>query len=97
MTEMLPGCHARFVHSDTMTVAHWKIDAGGEIPPHTHPHEQIVNLLEGTFEMRVGDDVFTMAPGDSVIVPGGVEHSALARTDVRCIDVFHPARDDYRI
>lgn len=96
MTEMLPGCHARFVHGESMTVAFWHIGQGGEIPSHTHPHEQIVNLLEGVFEMRVGGDTFIMAAGDSVLVPGGVEHSALAITDIRCIDVFHPVREDYR-
>lgn len=97
LSEMLPGCEARFVHGDSMTVAFWHIRRGREIPSHEHPHEQIVNLLEGVFEMKVGDDTFVMKAGDSVVVPSGITHSALAITDIRCIDVFHPVRQDYRL
>ncbi len=96
-TELFPGYRGRFVHGAKMTVAIWNVAAGSEIPSHSHPHEQIVNCIEGTFEMRVADQVYLMAAGDSVVVPGGAEHSALAHTDVRCIDVFHPVRYDYRI
>ena len=95
--ELLPGYRGRFVHGDQLTVAIWEVTAGSEVPSHSHPHEQIVNCLEGTFEMRVAGESYLMGPGDSVVVPGGVEHSALAHTAVRCLDVFHPARDDYRI
>jgi quercetin dioxygenase-like cupin family protein len=95
--ELIPGYRGRFVHGDTLTVAIWDVTAGSEVPSHHHPHEQIVTCLEGTFEMRVGGEVYLMSAGDSVVVPGDVEHSAYAHTDVRCLDVFHPVRDDYRI
>ncbi|WP_261566771.1 cupin domain-containing protein [Frankia gtarii] len=96
-TELGPGFVGRFVHGDTMTVAIWQIRAGSRLPGHSHPHEQIVNLVAGSLEMRVGDQTYLMAPGDAVVIRGGIEHSALARTDVRCIDVFHPIREDYRL
>lgn len=95
--ELIPGYRGRFVHGEALTVAIWDVAAGAEVPSHTHPHEQIVNCLEGTFEMRVAGEVYLMSPGDSVVVPGGVEHSAYAHTDARCLDVFHPVREDYRI
>ncbi len=95
--QLIPGYTGRFVHGQSMTVAFWAVTAGHEVPEHTHPHEQIVNVVEGSFEMRVGGETFLMAAGDSVTVPGGVVHSAWAHTDVRCIDVFHPVREDYRI
>ena len=43
------GYHGKMVHGDTMTVAHWSILADHELPEHQHPHEQIVNMLEGEF------------------------------------------------
>ncbi|HEY6798666.1 MAG TPA: cupin domain-containing protein [Kineosporiaceae bacterium] len=95
--EVMPGMRARFVHTDHLTVAHWTIEAGAEVPLHEHPHEQVVNLLQGSFEMRVADEVYVMAPGDTVVVPGGVPHAARARTDVRCLDVFLPVREEYRL
>ena len=96
-TELFPGCHGRFVHGENITIAHWRLAAGAEIPLHDHPHEQAVNLLTGSFEVRVGDDTYLMSPGDTVVIPGGVPHSARAITEVRCIDIFHPVREDYRL
>jgi quercetin dioxygenase-like cupin family protein len=96
-SEVIPGFKGRFVHGERLTVAHWTAGAGAEVPLHDHPHEQMVNCVQGTFEMRVGDQTFMMGPGDTVVIPGGVPHSALAHTDVYCIDVFHPVREDYRL
>ena len=49
--EVIPGFVGRFLHSDTMTFVLWEISAGAVLPPHSHPHEQVVNLYEGEFEM----------------------------------------------
>lgn len=95
--EVIPGYQGRFVHGEHITIAHWTIAKGARVPLHDHPHEQIVNCITGTFEMHVGDETFVMEPGDSVLVPGGVPHSAVAHTDAYCIDVFHPVRQDYRL
>ena len=94
--EIMPGFHGRFVHSDGMTVAHWRIDAGIELPSHTHPQEMIINLMEGTFELTVGDESRTLEPGAVVVIPGDVPHSGKAITDCRIVDVWHPRRDDYQ-
>ena len=32
----------------------WSIDEGASFPEHQHPHEQAVNVLEGTLELVVG-------------------------------------------
>ena len=94
--EPVPGFIARFVHSDSMTVAYWEIEPGALMPEHSHWHEQIVNLLEGEFELRVGDEVRTVAPGTVAVIAPDVPHSGKAITRCRIIDVFHPAREDYR-
>ena len=94
--EVFPGHRARFVHSDRMTVAHWRIDAGSAVPEHDHPHEQIVNVLAGTYELTVAGKPLTLEPGMVAVIPGGVRHSGRAITDAILLDVFHPAREDYR-
>ena len=90
------GFHARFVHSATMSVAHWRIEAGSELPEHTHVHEMIVNMLEGEFELTVGDETRVLRAGDVAVIASNVPHSGRALTDCRILDVFHPVRDDYR-
>jgi quercetin dioxygenase-like cupin family protein len=94
--EVIPGYRGKFVHSATMTIAHWDIRAGYHVPRHSHPHEMIVNMIEGEFEMTIGGTTKRMAAGDVAIVPANVSHGALAITDCRCIDIFSPPREDYR-
>lgn len=94
--ELVPGFHVRFVHSDSMTMAYWNIDAGAELPDHSHPHEQVVNILEGDFVLTVDGKPQTIRPGIVVVIPPDVPHSGKAITDCRIIDVFHPVREDYR-
>ena len=92
----VPGFHARFVHSATMTVAHWRIEAGAVLPEHEHVHEMIVNMLEGEFELTVGGEARVLRAGDVAVIGSNVPHSGRAVTDCRILDVFHPVRDDYR-
>ena len=94
--EMQPGHHARFVHADHMTVAHWRIEADSTVPDHAHPHEQIVNVLAGRYELTVDGKPLALEPGMVVVIPGGVRHSGRALTDAYLIDVWHPVRADYR-
>ncbi len=92
----VPGFRVRFVHSESMTVAYWEIEAGAEMPEHRHPHEQIVNVIEGEFELQVGDERRTLTPGSVAVIAPDVPHSGRAITRSRIIDVFHPVREDYR-
>lgn len=93
--EIIPGYHARFVHSDNMTLAYWRVEAGASIPEHSHPHEQVVNLIEGRFELVVDGQPRQVEPGSIAVIPGGVSHSGRALSDCRIIDVFYPVREDY--
>jgi quercetin dioxygenase-like cupin family protein len=94
--EIVPGYRARFVHGDNLTLAYWDVDPGTELPEHTHPHEQIANVLEGEFELTVGGETRVLTPGQVAVIPGNVPHSGRAITVCRLLDAFQPARDDYR-
>ena len=94
--EVVPGIKGKFVHSDNMTVVYWNIDAGAVMPDHAHPHEQIVNVLEGEFDFTVEGKVSEAKPGFIAIVPSNVKHGGKAKTRVRILDVFYPVREDYR-
>lgn len=94
--EIVAGYRARLIHGDSMTVAYWDIDGGNSLPEHSHPHEQVVNMVEGQFELTVDGEPLTLSPGDVVVIPGNVPHSGRSITDCKIIDVWHPTRDDYR-
>ena len=95
-TTVIPGFHGRFLHSGRMTFALWRIDAGAILPPHAHPHEQVIHQLEGELEVTVNDVSRVLKPGTVAVVPPNVTHSGRALTDCRTMDAFAPARDDYR-
>ena len=94
--ELLPGLHVRFVHSDNMTLAYWSFEEGASLPEHTHPHEQVVNVIEGELELIVDDIPHHLIPGKVFILPSNIPHSGKAFTPCKVIDVFHPVREDYR-
>lgn len=94
--EVAPGYHARFIHTEHTTHAYWQIEPDRPLPEHAHPHEQIVNVLEGTFELVVEGTPHLLGPGDCLVVPGGVPHAGVARTPCRILDVFSPVREEYR-
>ena len=94
--EIVPGYRARFVHAEKMTLAYWEVEAGAELPEHSHPHEQIANVLEGEFELTVDGKSQVLVPGQVAVIPGDVPHSGRAVTNCRLLDAFQPAREDYR-
>ena len=91
----MPGLHGRFIHADNMTIVHWDIEAGAELPAHAHPHEQVSNLLEGECEMTVNGMETRLTEGSVAVIPSNAVHSGRAITACRFIDIFQPVREDY--
>ncbi len=83
-------------HSDRLMLVRHRFEAGWVGTRHSHPHEQVVYVTRGTLRVDVGGRVFDVGPGDSFVVAGGVEHQASAVEAAEVLDVFTPARDDYR-
>ncbi len=94
--EIIKGFFGKMVHTGRLTVAHFRIEKGSTLPEHHHVHEQVTNIVSGELEMTVGGETKVCKAGDVVVIPSDVPHSARALTDCRVIDVFQPAREDYR-
>ena len=94
--ELLAGTTVRFVHGDRMTVAHWDFEPEIMLPEHSHPHEQVTNVISGEFELTVDGQPVTLVAGDYMVIPPDAVHSGRSITDCHIIDVFCPVRDDYR-
>ena len=62
---------------------------------HQHPHEQIVWMLKGKMDFRIGSDRRSMIAGDVAVIPGNVEHEAIFPEDTEVIDIFAPPREDF--
>jgi quercetin dioxygenase-like cupin family protein len=94
--ELIPGFHGRFIHTDSMTLVYWEIEQGATLPLHSHHHEQVANLLSGEFELTLDGVDYHLKAGSVLVIPRDHEHSGRAITACRILDVFQPAREDYR-
>lgn len=94
--EVFPGYRGKFVHSAAMTFIHWEIDANSPLPEHKHPHEQVVSVIEGSYELTIDGETSVLSPGNMAVIPSNALHSGRSLTRCRIIDVFYPIREDYR-
>ena len=70
---------------------------GSELPMHHHLHEQLGWVLEGDFDMAIGDETRRVREGDTYLIPGGTLHGVpKVHAPSRVLDVFIPSRDEYR-
>ena len=72
------------------------LDEQANLALHAHPHEQLTYLISGSLELTIGSETFVLGPGDSVLVPGGVPHSGVARASSVAIDAFAPPREEFK-
>jgi quercetin dioxygenase-like cupin family protein len=95
--EMLPGVWRRTLnYGERLMVVQVTVEKGVAVPVHSHPHEQITYIVEGQLAMEVEGQTYMLGPGDSLLVPGDVEHGGTAIERTLVIDTFSPPREDYK-
>jgi len=94
--EIAPGFFSKLIHTETNTINFIEVKAGCSVPRHRHIHEQCSFIIEGEFELTVNDIPQVLNTGLFAIVPSNAWHSGTAITDCRLIDIFSPAREDYK-
>jgi quercetin dioxygenase-like cupin family protein len=97
VTDPEPGLRRQvLVHSPAMMLVRHQMRKGWHGVAHRHPHEQMVYILSGRLRVRVGNAWCEAAEGDNFIVKSNAEHEAEALEDSVVLDIFTPAREDYR-
>ncbi len=79
------------IEGDRMMAALMRMPAGTGAEPHSHPNEQWIYIVEGTFEGSVGGRDVTAKAGSVVYIPANVVHSGKATPDADV--VFFTAKD----
>ena len=82
-------------YSPNMMLVRHRMRRGWVGTRHSHPHEQLVYVVNGHLVFEHPGGRFEAKTGDSFLVPGGVEHQASALEDSEVLDVFTPYREDY--
>ena len=95
--ETAPGVHIRTFWGNKMLLSIVDLAANAVVPAHSHPHEQAGTVISGEFEMTISGETRWLKPGDTYIVPGGLEHGGRTGEDpARVMDMFSPVREDYQ-
>jgi quercetin dioxygenase-like cupin family protein len=82
------------VEGDRMIVGLMRMAAGTGAEPHSHPNEQWIYILEGTFQAKIGDKQLEAQPGSVLYVPANIVHSGKATPEAdvvffTCKDASH--------
>lgn len=82
-------------YTDKLMLVRHQMKKGWVGTKHAHPHEQLVYVVSGHIRFTGGGRTFDAFAGDSFVVPGSVEHQAIALADSEVLDVFAPFREEY--
>ena len=95
-TDLGEGVTRRILASGgTMMTVQFAFEKGAVGTPHTHVHEQVGYVLQGRFELTLGNDNTTLEMGDTYYVPSNTVHGVVALEDGILLDVFTPQRQDF--
>jgi len=88
-TPIIKGCDLASVNGDSSVegapfVLRLRCAAGSKIPAHWHPTDENVTVLQGTFQVGMGEKfdatkLETMSPGNFVSMPKEMRHFALSK------------------
>jgi quercetin dioxygenase-like cupin family protein len=93
---LVDGVTARFVTGERMMFSFVRLAPGKEVPLHSHPHEQLGHIIEGSLLMTIAGEEREIRAGDAYVIPGGVLHKAIGGPQGGlALDVFAPVREDY--
>jgi quercetin dioxygenase-like cupin family protein len=86
--------HGPCVEGDRMMVAVMRMKAGTGAEPHSHPNEQWIYIMEGTFRATIGGKPIEAKPGSVIYVPANTLHDGKATADgdvvfFTCKDASH--------
>ncbi len=95
--ESVPGVQMRSWWGEQVMINTLDMEPGSCIPAHSHPHEQLGLITQGSIVLVIGGIEHQLTAGFSYAVPSSVEHSGTAGpAGCRVTDVFCPLREDYR-
>jgi quercetin dioxygenase-like cupin family protein len=94
--QLNPLLTRQFVSGAQSMFARIVLKQGCVVPRHSHPNEQITFIAEGALRFDFDDGTsHTVNPGEVLVIPGNLPHSATALSDCIDFDVFTPPRQDW--
>ena len=72
------------------------VGVGAGAPLHTHEADELITILEGTLEVRLGEEVATVGPDHTLVIPPNSPHgfTSVGPGDARLV-TFFPVPDPF--
>ncbi|MGV9173605.1 MAG: cupin domain-containing protein [Promethearchaeia archaeon] len=96
----LPGIYRKTLrYNKDLMLCFFKLEEGSQIPLHEHESQQMGYVLKGKIEFITENDEnnFIAVPGDSYIFKSYERHGAMILKTAKVIEVFSPAREEYKL
>jgi quercetin dioxygenase-like cupin family protein len=93
--QLTDNIRRRMIVGTNEMLVRWEFTKGAVAARHSHPHEQIVVMVQGKLRLMVGDEETIMGPYDIVVISPNTPHEAHALEDTIVIDIFSPLREDF--
>ena len=80
----------------SVTLDYSRVGTGAGAPLHVHEDDELITVLEGELEVRVGDDILRAGPDHTIVVPKGTAHgfTSVSEEDSRLLTYF-PVPDPF--
>ena len=69
------------VQNDKVSMTVFSFDKGEEISTHAAGGDAMVTVLEGKGRFTMGDDVFILSQGETLIMPQNIPHAVYGDSD----------------
>jgi quercetin dioxygenase-like cupin family protein len=97
--QLNPLLTRQFVTGTQAMFSRLELKKGCIVPRHHHPNEQITYITQGALRFSLGEEGSTVdkvvRPGEVLVIPPNLPHSAEALEDTIDFDIFAPPRQDW--
>ncbi len=90
-----PGLVLQPLLGTGLMVSFARYEPGAEAPLHSHEEEQVFVVVDGAFDVTLGEETRRLKVGEAAVIPSWVPHQVTASDDgpATQIDVFCPPRE----
>ena len=82
--------------SGAITLGELSMNPGTELPMHTHRIEETMVITKGAATVVLGDETYTLEPGDVILASAGIKHTLANRSNEPMEFLFfYPAASYY--
>jgi quercetin dioxygenase-like cupin family protein len=94
--DVSPLVSRQMIHTPDMTILRVTLKQGAVVPLHQHVHEQITMPAQGVLRIELEGKEIILRAGDVLRIPSNAPHLVEALEDSVGIELFTPAREDWK-